>query len=418
MDHSQNLNCDQHFYSTERDNADILLLEACLNQTEGQKNILEANVVKHERVKAEICDLQLKLDNLQRTMEDKKIFHQQSYNEINQELETTSSKYSQVLSSIEELEQNNHELECSVQSQSSLESQIIEKINKLEISKKRAIECNNSIWDKINNEKECAKSFQRQQTDLETAIASKTTEAQKLRVALTDKEAMVQCQGNQLTELQRQNTSSDRTLQEFTTECQEREAELEAHRHAAPEKLARADHYTDMVRRELSDACAAAAGWKTKGQSAANSHCELITAQKAEQCRAKSILAELSDERCQLVERLADTLQQLKCAVAENCQLTADAKVLAERLACLTSESERLNVRKFSDRLSQMAQCTVFDGQDDKTTRKWNTLESVENEVERLKWACEDRERAIKDAKGKLGDCCTASARTNCRYDY
>jgi len=153
MDHSQNSNCDQHFYSTERDNADILLLEACLNQTEGQKNILEANVVKHERVKAEICDLQLKLDNLQRTMEDKKIFHQQSYNDINQELEATSSKYSQTLSSIEELEQNNHELECSVQSQSSLESQIIEKINKLEISKKRTIECNNSIWEKVNNEK-------------------------------------------------------------------------------------------------------------------------------------------------------------------------------------------------------------------------------------------------------------------------
>lgn len=151
MDHSQNSNCEQHFYSAERDNADILLLEACLKQTEGQKNILEANVAKHERVKAEMCDLQRKLDNLQRTIEDKKIHHQQSYNEVNQELETTSLKYSQSLSTIEELEQNNHELECSIQSQSSMELQITEKINKLEISKKRALECNKNLWDKTNN---------------------------------------------------------------------------------------------------------------------------------------------------------------------------------------------------------------------------------------------------------------------------
>ncbi|CAH1731274.1 unnamed protein product [Aphis gossypii] len=418
MDHSQNSNCEQHFYSAERDNADILLLEACLKQTEGQKNILEANVAKHERVKAEMCDLQRKLDNLQRTIEDKKIHHQQSYNEVNQELETTSLKYSQSLSTIEELEQNNHELECSIQSQSSMELQITEKINKLEISKKRALECNKNLWDKTNNLKECAKSLQRQQNDLETEIACKTTEAQKLKCTLADKEGMIQCQEKQLVELQRQNTLSDRSLQEFTIECQERETELEAHRHAAPEKLARADQCTDMTRRELADACAAAASWKTKGQTAANTHCELKTAQKAEQCRAKTILAELRDERCQLAEKLTDTLHQLKCLVAENCQLSADAKVLAERLACLTAESERLNVHKFSDRLSPMAPCAGFDAQDDKTAIKWNTLESVENEVERLKWACEDRERAIKDAKGKLGDCCTASARTDCRYEY
>lgn len=229
---------------------------------------------------------------------------------------------------------------------------------------------------------------------------------------------MIQSQETQLVELQRQNTLSDRSLQEFTIECQERETELEAHRHAVPEKLARADQCTDMTRRELADACAAAAGWKTKGQTAANSHCELKAAQKAEQCRAKTIHAELCDEQCQLAERLTDTLHQLKCSVAENCQLSADAKVLAERLACLTAESERLNVHKFSDRLSSMAPCTGFDAQDDKPAIKWNTLESVENEVERLKWACEDRERAIKDAKGKLGDCCTASARTDCRYEY
>ncbi|XP_025202989.1 sporulation-specific protein 15-like [Melanaphis sacchari] len=418
MDYSQHLNCDQHFHSTERDNADILLLEACLKQTEGQKNILEANVAKHERIKAEMCDLQRKLDNLQRTIEDKKALHQQSYNEINQELESTSLKYSLILSTIEELEQNNHELECSIQSQSSIQLQIIEKIKKLEKSKKAAIESNNDLWDKINNEKECAKSLQRQQTDLETAIDCKTTETQKLRCALTDKEAMVQSEGNQLAELQRQNISSDRSLQELITECQERETELEAHRHAAPEKLARADQCIDMVRRELTDACVAATGWKTKSQNAANSHCELKTAQKAEQCRAKTLLSELSDERSQLNEQLTDTLHQLKCAKIENCQLTAEAKVLAERLSCLKAEKERLNVHNLSDRLSSIAQCTGFDTQDDKTVRKWNTLESVENEVERLKWACEDRDRAIKDAKGKLGDCCTASTRTDYRYEY
>ncbi|CAI6353364.1 unnamed protein product [Macrosiphum euphorbiae] len=370
MDHSQNLNRDQHFNSTERDNADILLLEAYLKQTEGQKNILEAKVAKHDQVKTEMCDLQIKLDNLQRTIEDKKILHQQSYDEVNQELEATSSKYSQTLSTVEELEQDNHELECSIKSQSCKESQMVEKINKQEILKKKTIECNNNIWDQINKEKECVKSLQRQQDDLESAICCKTTEAQKLRGALTDKEAMVQCKGNQLTELQRLNATSDRCLQELTTEFREREAELEAHRKAAPEKLARGDQCLDMVRRELADACAAAAGWKTKSQNAANVHCELKATQKSEQCRAKAILVELGEERCRLAEQLTETLLQLKCAVAENCQLTADAKVLAERLACLLAEIDRLTKHKFSDRLSPMAQCTGFETQDKKTARK------------------------------------------------
>lgn len=262
------------------------------------------------------------------------------------------------------------------------------------------------------------KSLQRQQADLESAIGCKTSEAQKLRVALTEKQAMVQCKSNQLTELQQQNNHSDRSLQELTTEFREREAELEAHRHAAPEKLARADQCIDMIRRELSDACAASVGWKTKSQNAANVLCELKASQKVEQCRVKAILVELGEDQCRLAEQLTDTLLQLKCAAAENCQLTADGKVLAERLACLLAEIERLDKRKFSDCLSPMTQCTAFETQDDKTARKWNTLESVENEVERLKWACEDRERAIKDAKGKLGDCYTTSARSDCRYEY
>jgi len=153
MDHSLNLNRDQHFYSTERDNADILLLEACLKQTEGQKKILEAKMAKHDRVKAEMCDFQMKLENLQRTIEDKKILHQQSYDEVNQELEATSTKYSQTLNTVDELDQDNHDLECSIRSQSSKELQMIEKIDKLEISKTKIIECNNNLLDKINNEK-------------------------------------------------------------------------------------------------------------------------------------------------------------------------------------------------------------------------------------------------------------------------
>lgn len=264
---------------------------------------------------------------------------------------------------------------------------------------------------------EFAKSLQRQQTDLEAAIACKSTEIQKLRSALNEKESMVQYEGTQLAELQRQNACSDRCLQELTTEFREREAELEAHRHAAPEKLARADQCTGMVRRELGDACAASASWKTKGQNAAKMHCELKSVQKAEQCRAKAVLVELDDERCRLAEQLSDTLCQVKCAVTENCQLAADAKVLAERSACLAAEIERLEKRKYSDRISPTAQSTVFDSQDDKTVTKWNMLASVENEVERLKWACEDRERAIRDAKVKLGDCCPNSAKTECRYD-
>jgi len=262
------------------------------------------------------------------------------------------------------------------------------------------------------------KSMQRQQTDLESAIGCKTTEAQKLRGALTDKETMVKCKTNQLTELKQQIASSDKCLQELTTEFKERDAELEVHRNMAPEKLTRAEQCTDLVRQELADSCAVAVGWKTKSQNAAKVHCELKASQKAEQCREKAILAELSDNRCRLAEQLTETILQLKCAVAENCQLTADTKVMAERLACLLAEIERLEKRQSSDRLSPMAQCTAFETQDDKTVRKWNTLESVENEVERLKWACEDRERAIRDAKGKLDDCCTTGARTECRYNY
>lgn len=260
--------------------------------------------------------------------------------------------------------------------------------------------------------------MQRQQTDLESAIGCKTTEAQKLRGALTDKETMVKCKTNQLTELKQQIASSDKCLQELTTEFKERDAELEVHRNMAPEKLTRAEQCTDLVRQELADSCAVAVGWKTKSQNAAKVHCELKASQKAEQCREKAILAELSDNRCRLAEQLTETILQLKCAVAENCQLTADTKVMAERLACLLAEIERLEKRQSSDRLSPMAQCTAFETQDDKTVRKWNTLESVENEVERLKWACEDRERAIRDAKGKLDDCCTTGARTECRYNY
>lgn len=153
MDHSQNVNRDQQFHSTERDNSDILLLAACLRQKEGQKKIFEERVAKHDRIKAEVSDIQNKLDNLQRTIEDKKSLHQQSYEDANQELEATSSKYNQILRTVDELEQDNHELESCIRSQTSKESQMTEKINKLDMSKKKTLESNNNLWDKINNEK-------------------------------------------------------------------------------------------------------------------------------------------------------------------------------------------------------------------------------------------------------------------------
>lgn len=151
MNHSNHndTNCNTNI----RNKVDHFTLKTCLRLTEGRKGMLERNVSKHNRLKAEMKDMHIELEDLQHTTADTNKCYDQSHNDINRNLEAKSLKYNEILDTIDELERTNQELQCSIRSNTDKDIQIIEKIKKLECFCAKTLEDNNKNQQTIYNEK-------------------------------------------------------------------------------------------------------------------------------------------------------------------------------------------------------------------------------------------------------------------------
>lgn len=252
--------------------------------------------------------------------------------------------------------------------------------------------------------------LKRQLCNLEDVIASKAAETKNLRCILTDREADARCQNQKLINIQQQNADGDRAVEELTVECQNRKAELDALTKASQEQLIRIDQSMDATQQELANTTTNLAEWKTRGDKVTKMFSELRVDSEAEICCKRSVLMENGSERIRLTEQLLDTSSQFKCLVTQNSRLVADSKAVTELVANLIAEVERLEQRKFHDRLALEVQKTTFESEtvlhDDVKIVKQRTLAAVNNEVDGLRRACEIREQAIGDAKLKLYNNC------------
>jgi len=154
MDHSNhnNTNCNTN-------NVDNFTLKTCLRLTEGRKGMLERNVSKHNRLKAEMKDMNIELEDLQQSTVDTNQCYDQSYNNVKRDLEAKSLKYNEILNTIDELELSNQELQCNIRSNTDKEIQIIEKIKKLECFCAETLEDNNKYQHTIHDEKVICKTL-------------------------------------------------------------------------------------------------------------------------------------------------------------------------------------------------------------------------------------------------------------------
>lgn len=151
MDHSKHneTNCNSNMHN----NVANFTLETCLRLTEGRKGMLERNVSNHNRLKTEIRDIQMELEYLQKTTADTKKCYDQSYIDVNRDLEAKSFKYNEILNTIDVFKRTNQELQCNKRYNIAKEIQIIEKIKKLEFFCSETSEDNNKYHVKIYSEK-------------------------------------------------------------------------------------------------------------------------------------------------------------------------------------------------------------------------------------------------------------------------
>lgn len=258
--------------------------------------------------------------------------------------------------------------------------------------------------------KECELSLKQLQCDLDEAIVYNTAEKNKLRCILTNKEAAAWLENQKLIKIQQQNTFHDRIVEDMNADYQVRKSELEGLLKAAQEKLAQVDQVMEVVHKELADTCARKAEWKIMAEKVTKEFCKLRVTSGSELSCARSMLMEKDIEGVQLTEQLFNTSSQLKGVVIENCQLRADVKDTIKQSENMMAEVMRLKQRKFHDRISLDVQKSKFDDltalHEDINIIKQHKLTVVNNEMDALKQACENRKQAIRDSKQKLEDNC------------
>jgi len=226
---------------------------------------------------------------------------------------------------------------------------------------------------------------------------------------LTNKEAASWLENQTLIKMQQQNTVHDRAAEEIITEYRARKLELEGFIKAAQEQLTRDDQALKAAHEEMVDTSSTVAEWKIRAEKVTKAFYELKVTYEAEICCAQSVLTEHERERVQLTKQLLDTSSKLNCMVIRNRHLKADVKAMIERSENMVVKIERLEQRKFHDRIGLDVQRTKFDDktmlQEEIKIIKWHKLAAVKNEVDALKWACESRKQVIEDAKRKLDKC-------------
>lgn len=146
MDCSKNAN---NCCPSEYDQSRIDVLRASLKQTEGKRQILEEKLVKHDRVKAEVVDMNMQLENLQGMMEDMKKNNQKLYNNLVRDFDNVSMECEKKSKDIADLKQKSHELQCALRSKTCNELSLVEEIKKLELTKSKSLGCNEILQNKI-----------------------------------------------------------------------------------------------------------------------------------------------------------------------------------------------------------------------------------------------------------------------------
>ncbi|VVC34685.1 Hypothetical protein CINCED_3A019353 [Cinara cedri] len=382
-------------------------MQARLHYLDEQIQILKENVAKHERTKEELMDLENQLLSIQETIEIKCENEKQSFENINQKLNSVSSKYEQAQYAIDKLNKENHNLECKIHSNYVKELEIDHKIKNLECIKKQIMEHNNKLFDKLHKEQECAKSLCREQSNLENLAKQRTEEARKLHCKLTEAEAAVECTRKKLCKLKQWHDEREQSLREMSSRYQEMETQQEIVKESGAEKLANADWSAEMASRELADATAEVTDRKAERERTAMTYRELKATCDAETCRLQLELKELSDQHDQLTCKVTDVSTKLaeKCDTGQ--RLKADANAENERLAELSTEVEKLNRQACFER-SVLALYWIKTETEVATLRelmvvKCHKLQLVENEVEDLKRAWDRREsgtrKVIKEAE-------------------
>lgn len=260
---------------------------------------------------------------------------------------------------------------------------------------------------------ECVESLERQLSDMEQAISSKTAEVDRLRCSSTDVANAICCENVKLQEMQRRNGEHGQTIKELTSACRELDATLSALRETGPVELAAANQCADAARAELADVCAAAADWKARCERAEDEHRDLRADVCEETARGQAAVSELVGERDRLTGQLSETSARLAAARCDSQQLSARVKAKTDQLDALRAEKDRLKRRACQIRSAQAVHQAKIDVEnrqiEDQRTVNRQRLLAVENEIEALKRASSQREEVIKNARNELNDCCATN---------
>lgn len=144
------INKDSLKYLNEKNHSCIAALKVNLKHYESQRQILEVKVIKQNRMRSEVQDLQFQLENIQQTIDT--INQQQSYDNVQQDFDTISSKYIQLKDRMNNLNQINQEFQCSIQCKKIKELETIDKIKKLKINEAQTVDNINKLQEKIQKE--------------------------------------------------------------------------------------------------------------------------------------------------------------------------------------------------------------------------------------------------------------------------
>lgn len=153
MDFSQNENYSStaEFDHQKNSPRNPLVLKADLQQLKVKRQKLEEKISNHDSLRSEVKSLMIQLENFEQSIKEAKENQNKFFDEVTRDLENTSIMSEQlttIQNTVIMLENENQELECFLQSQTSLEKQIINEIEQLECIYKKSKEHNDELLKK------------------------------------------------------------------------------------------------------------------------------------------------------------------------------------------------------------------------------------------------------------------------------
>lgn len=148
MDVVPNSNCER-IHANENNSSSTAVLETRLARMENEKRILEEQLTRYNRTKAEAFNLKIELNKLQQIMEYMTRNYQECCTEVCQDLDAITLKYEKMLSTTDALQQSNKELHCSIRFKKSTKLTMVDKIKELETLKTREMKCHCKLKNEV-----------------------------------------------------------------------------------------------------------------------------------------------------------------------------------------------------------------------------------------------------------------------------